>query len=148
MKNFLKNVKGFTAIVLSIAMILALIFVTIMTSMSYNSYTSSIEAKRTAVAVNYAVDIFEHIGELNFNEVTASDSLFNIEAISDFETTSITLNENGVDYVRGEIGTYEIELGIQDYNNAGKIKIISLTITYPVSRKNTEKVEFQRLKTI
>ncbi|MCI9365743.1 MAG: hypothetical protein HFJ54_03935 [Clostridia bacterium] len=57
MKINLKNKNGFTTIDLTIALIVVMLFVTIMTSISYNTYLVSTEAKRTAVALNYAVRI-------------------------------------------------------------------------------------------
>ena len=75
MKIDLKNKKGFATTDLTIAMLIALILVIIMASFSYNVYLSSIEAKRTAVALNYAIDIFELIGDTSYEDVTASISL-------------------------------------------------------------------------
>ena len=146
MKIKLKDKKGFTSVDLTLAMIVVIIFAVIMTSISYNMYLSSTEAKRTAVAVNYAVDIFEHIGELDYSDVNSiSGELFEIESFNNFELNNITDN-NGTETITGTIGTYNIELKIDDYNGQDVIKIINLKITYPVSRKNTEKVEMSRLK--
>lgn len=146
MKIKLKDKKGFTSVDLTLAMIVVIIFAVIMTSISYNMYLSSTEAKRTAVAVNYAVDIFEHIGELDYSDVNSiSGELFEIESFNNFELNNITGN-NGTETITGTIGTYNIELKIDDYNGQDVIKIINLKITYPVSRKNTEKVEMSRLK--
>ena len=145
MKINLKNNKGFTTIDLSIAMLVALIFITIMTSMFYNTYTSSVEAKRTALAVIYAVDIFEHIGELDFAEVEPSEEIFNIESFNDFV---LNTSESDPNTVSGSIGTYNISVEIEDYEDDGLIKIVTLTINYPVSRSNNERLEFQRLKLI
>jgi len=143
----LKNKKGFTTVDLSIAMIVIVMFVVIMTSVSYNIYTSSTEAKRTAIALNYGVDIFEHIGALNYNEVIASYDLFKIDGMENFEHIATSSNDKE-SKVSGKIGTYEFEVKIQDYKNEGLIKIITLTIKYPVSKKNTETIELQRLKII
>ncbi len=145
MKINLRSKRGFTTIDLGIAMLVILIFVVIMTSVSYNIYLSSIEAKRTAVAVNYAVDIFEHIGLIAFGEVTASYEILEIESLAALEYNSISTSGN-VETVSATIGTYEIELKIEDYKGDGVVKIVTLTIDYPVSRKNTETLEFQRLK--
>lgn len=147
MKMNLKNKKGFTTVDLSIAMIVVIIFAIIMTSISYSVYTSSMEAKRTAVALNYAVDIFERIGLADFSEVAATNELLKIDSLKSFEYKGISSND-GIDTITGSIGTYEINLRIQDYHGGGKLKIITLTITYPVSRKDTETLELQRIKTI
>lgn len=148
MRIDLKNNKGFTTVDVGLAMIILVLFVVIMTSISYNVYLSSIEAKRTAVALNYAVDIFENIGKLNYNDVTAtSNKIFDIESlgtIEDEETSTDT--STGTETITGKIGTYNFELKIEAYNEEDVIKIITLKITYPVSKSNTEKIEIQRLK--
>ncbi len=145
MKINLKGKRGFTTIDLSIAMIVILIFVVIMTSISYNIYLSSIEAKRTAVALNYAVDIFEHIGALDFGEVTASYEMLEIDSLNELVYKEVSSN-NGIDKITGSIGTYDIEIEIEDYRKGGVVKLITLTINYPVSRKNSESIELKRVK--
>lgn len=147
MKINLKSKKGFTTVDLSIAMIVLLIFVVIMTSISYSVYLSSMEAKRTATALNYAVDIFEHIGVVSFSEVTANASLLDIEDLQGIEVKETTTS-NGTGIIKASIGTYNITLKIQDYKNGGIVKLITLTMEYPVSRKKTEKIEFQKVKAV
>lgn len=148
MKKIVKNENGFTAVDLGLAMAVIIIFAVIITSISYNVYASSVEAKRTAVALNYAVDIFEHIGALDYDDVTAnSGEIFDIEALKGYIQESTT-NNSGTEIIIGKIGTYNIELKIEDYNGEDVIKIITLKITYLVSREHTEKVELQRIKTI
>lgn len=145
MKINIKSKKGFTTVDLTIAMIVVLMFVVIMTSISYNVYQTSTEAKRTAVALNYAVDIFEHIGVVDFGEVAASYEILEVESLKALEYTDVS--SSGVtDKVSGKIGTYNIDLTIEDYKGEGVIKIITLKITYPVSKKDTEVIEMQRLK--
>lgn len=147
MKIYLKNKNGATTVDLTIAMIAILIFVTVMTSVSYNAYSSGMEAKRSAIALNYAVDIFEHIGELDYSDVKASNSLLDIEALKDFEYGEIVSSDTK-DTVNGKIGTYNIRIDIEDYKAEGVIKIITLTITYSISRDKEEKLELQRLKVL
>lgn len=149
----LKDRKGITSIDLSIAMIVVLIFTIIMSSISYNVYASSMEAKRTAVAINYAVDIFEHIGALDFEDVIASYDLLDTDSLKDFEYNQVTTNNN-IDTITGKIGTYNIEIIIEDLDKNedskgdGLIKLITLNINYSISRKNEENLTMQRLKLI
>ena len=145
MEHNFKNNKGFTSVELGMAIVVIIIFTIIMTSISYNVYLSQTEAKKTANAINLAVDIFEHIGALDYEEVTASNDIFDIESFKNFDYQFVG-SERGLQIVRGDIGTYHIELSIEDYNGNNVIKIVSLTITYPVSRNNTEKIEMQRIK--
>ena len=145
MKINIKNKNGFTTVDLTIAMIVVLMFVVIMTSISFNVYQSSTEAKRTATALNYAVDIFEHIGVLEFGEVSASYEILEVESLKALEYTDVS--SSGVtEKVSGKIGTYNIDLQIEDYKGEGVIKIITLKITYPISKKDSETIEMQRLK--
>jgi len=144
----LKNDKGFTAVDIGLALFVIIIFTVTITSISYSVYLSNTEAKRTAVALNYCVDIFEHIGQLDYSEVNAeSGELFEIEALNDFIQENVTKN-NGVQIINGKIKTYNIELKIEDYNGEDVIKIITLKITYPISRDNTESIEMNRLKVV
>lgn len=69
MKTKLKKENGFTSVDITIAMLVIIIFVTILSSVSYSVYSAATEARRTAGAVNYAVDIFECIGELDYDQV-------------------------------------------------------------------------------
>ncbi len=154
MKINLKGKNGFTSIDLTISMLVVIVFVALMSSVSYNVYLASMEARRTATALNYAVDIFEHIGVLNFQEVTTAL----MEDFGDFEETSKTSET-----VEGSINGYDITLTIQGYGednydgtnttldaytSGDYIKVITLTITFKVSSKTTESIEMQRIKNI
>lgn len=151
MKNYLKNLKGFTTVDLTIAMIIIVIFATIITSILYNAYLSTIEAKRTAVALNYAVDIFEHIGELSYSSVKASEdsTVFDNDDTFLLNITNRSYDSN-TNKLTGKIDTYDISLQITNYEGQAPgedfIKIITLTVEYNISKNTREKVEMQRLK--
>lgn len=145
MKINLRGKRGFTTVDLSIAMIVIIIFVVIMTSISSSVYSSSMEAKRTAVALNYAVDIFEHIGEVDISQVKATSDLLEISSLQKFVCEN-TGTVNGIDIITGKIGTYEIRIEIEDYRKDEVVKIITLKITYPVSKNKTETLQLQRVK--
>lgn len=148
MKIDLKNKKGIISTDIVIAMLAVLIFLGIMTALSYNAYSSAIEAKKTAVALNYAVDILEHIEQLKFSDVIASDELFDIDELEGFEYGETVKSEEGIEKIKGRINGYNIELEIEDYKNGGVVKKITLVIKYNISRKNQEKIELKTLKTI
>lgn len=148
MKIELKDKKGFTTVDLSIALIIILIFVVIMTSISYSVFTSSKEAKRTAVALNFAVDILENVGVMSFGEVTASEELFAVSSLSEFTYSGATTVSSNESIATGKIGTYEITVDINDPKGDNIVKIVTVTVTYPVTDSKTETVEIQRLKTI
>ncbi len=136
----LKNNKGITTIDAAIALVIIVIFATAMTSLFYNVYLSTTGAKRTAVALNYAVDIFENIGIKKFSDVTPTSALSDITGIQDVSGSDTNAT--------AKIGTYDITLDINNYEDTDKIKVITLKIEYPVSRKDKEKIELQRLKVI
>jgi len=140
--------KGFTTVDISIAMIVVTIFVTIMSSMIYSVYLSSTEAKRTSAALNYAVDIFEDIGQETFSILTPEKVLRNLE--DKLKITEIKTSSSGqVVSATGKIGTYNIKLEMTIPYTDGTIKRFKLTITYPVSaKKNEEKLELERIRTI
>ncbi len=70
MNTKVKKEDGFTSVDIGIAMMIVVIFASIMASMLYSVYYSQTEAKRTAIALNYAVDIFEEIGRTAYVNVT------------------------------------------------------------------------------
>lgn len=146
MKINVKREKGFTSVDLGIAMIVVIIFVSIMTSMIYSVYLSSTEAKRTAMAVNYAVDIFEEIGREDYNSIYAEGVFRNLTQL---DIKSIKSTTSGTKQATtGEIGTYKLSLEVTEPYTDHTIKKFKLTITYPVSAKNTETLEMERIRTI
>lgn len=142
------NEKGFTTVDISIAMIVITIFVTIMSSMIYSVYLSSTEAKRTATALNYSVDIFEEIGQETFSNLTPENVLKRLE--NKLKITEIKASSAGeVVNATGKIGTYNIKLEMTKPYTDGTIKKFKLIITYKVSaKKNEEKLELERIRTI
>ena len=148
--------RGFTTVDLSIAMIVVAMFVTIMGSVFYNVYLSSTEAKRTATALNYGVDIFERIGDksLNFGTITPEVVLENLS--EELGITEITQSETGSQKVAtGKIGTkgaYDIKLTMKDAVKSGETTIIKqfkLTIKYDVAaKKEPETIELERIRPI
>ena len=142
MKMNLKKEKGFTTIDVSIAMLIAVVFVAIMSSMLYSVYTSSTESKRTAVALNYAVDIFERIGAVSYDDAYEEGILRSLQSTNVTGIQSAGTNKG----TNAKIGTYDINLKISDEYGDNKVKLITLTIKYPVSAKKTETMELKRIK--
>ena len=122
-------------------MLVIIIFVTILSSVSYSVYSASTEARRTAGAVNYAVDIFECIGRIEYDEVDANN------IAKELKDLNMTVDSNSNDHSTGKIGSsYNYEMTIQDHFSDDTIKIITLKITYKISAKNTESIELTRMK--
>lgn len=146
MKIYTKKENGFTTVDVGLAMLVIILFVSIMTSILYSVYISSTEARRRAVALNYAVDIFEAIGNKPFDQVNA------IKVITDLENVNIKLNGASTNEVAiGKIGTgngaYNVTLTVDDSKYVDKtIKIITLKIEFRISKNNLQTIEMQRLK--
>lgn len=140
MRTNIRKEKGFTTIDVSIALLVIVVFVSIMSSILFSVYSSSTEAKRNAVALNYAVDIFERIGAVSYGQVDEG------EILRSLPTINVTGLQTTADGTIAKIGTYDIKLKITDPYNDDKIKLVTLTITYPVSAKKTEVLELQRIK--
>lgn len=82
MKQIQEKERGFLTVDLGTAVLVLMIFVTIMTSMMYSLNLSSAEARKTANALNYAVDIFEYIGKVPYSSVTAKSVLSELTFIT------------------------------------------------------------------
>lgn len=141
-----KKEKGFLTVDLGVAMMVVIIFVTIMTSYVYSLYVASTEAKKTAIALNYAVDIFEYAGILPYANVTADKLLSGMTFISEVNAGS-SEGEASAKIGTGT-GAYEVQVRVSPQYSDEKIKLISLTIYYKTSNKNTQRIELRRLKTI
>lgn len=146
MKICTKKENGFTTVDIGVAILVIILFVSIMTSVLYSVYISSTEAKRRAVALNYTVDIFETIGNMPFEQVNA------VKVINDSENVNIKLDQSSTDEVAtGKIGTgngaYNVTLTVDDSKYVDKtIKIITLKIEFRISKNNVQTIEMQRLK--
>ena len=137
-----KKERGFTTVDMTVAMLVTIIFVSIMTSVLYSVYSASTEVKRTASALNYAVDIFECIGGMSFSDVTEENVVRELKSIGMTKTS--TTSEG----TKGKIGnSYEFLLKIEDPKGDGYIKHITLKIDYAISAKNKGSVKLERLKT-
>ncbi len=125
MKTKVKEDRGFTSVDITIAMLVIIIFVSISTSLMYSVYVSQTEARRNATALNYAVDVFEAIGTMQYSEVTKSNVINKLGKVDNSYTIDIDINDN-------------------EYPN--EIKLITLRITYKTSSKDTQTLELQRVK--
>jgi len=138
--------NGFLTVDLGVAMLVITIFVTIMTSYLYSLYITSTEAKKTAIALNYSVEIFEYIGKVPYANVTANNVLSNMTFVTELG------GGNTEGQATAKIGTgasaYDVSLTVAPQYTDNKIKLITLKITYKTSKKNTQTIELKRLKTV
>lgn len=142
MKRFLRRENGFTAVDIGIAMMVVVLFVAIMSSVLYSVYISETEAKRTAHALNMAVDIFETVGLMDFESVNATKIM---ERLPELEAVQKSYAEVGAE-AEYQVGPYTLELGVFEYYD--DIKIITLKIIFKVTKDREETVELKRIKTI
>lgn len=139
--------KGFTTIDLGVSMLVMIIFVSIMTSMIYSVYMSSNEARRTATALNYAVDVFEEVGQQSFSSLTPTSVFSYIDNVNIDKTNIKSETINGTQIATAKIGSYDLKLEMTDPYSDGTIKKFKLTINYAVSAKKSESVELERIRT-
>lgn len=145
------NENGFTTLDIGLAMLVIVLFVPIMASILYSVYLSSTEAKRTGTAINYAVDIFEDIAIENYQDMTPEVVLENLEeglGITNIKTEKPEDEESTAQIAIGEIGSYKIKLMMKNPYTDGTIKIATLTIEYPISKKESRTMVLERLRTI
>ncbi len=145
------NENGFTTVDIGIAMLIIVLFVPIMSSILYSVYLSSTEAKRTGTAINYAVDIFEDIAIENYHTMTPEVVLKKLEenlGITHIRTEEPEDKESTAQIATGEIGSYKIRLEMISPYTDGTIKRATLTIEYPISKKESRTMVLERLRTI
>ena len=156
----MKNNKGFTLIELSISILVVVLFSTIVANINYAIYTNTVDAKRTAIATEKAVEILEYIDSIDITD--------------GFDDDGNMVDENGivVNYIRDKyynaefrtnniIGftidnKYDCVVIFEDYADLEKdteeniekniVKIVTVQITYNVG-KNTDNVTIQRVIT-
>lgn len=128
--------KGFTGVDLTIAILILVLFVSIITTIFYNIYISSTSIKRSTIANGYAMDILEAIDKENYEAIyTNSPAIQNI-----IQKEKIA---------RG----YTVTVAVEKYNettgNTDKedlVKTVTVTVEYKVGIK-PEKVTMSKLKT-
>lgn len=142
METRVKKERGFTSVDITIAMLVIIVFVTVLSSVSYSVYSATTESKRTATALNYAVDIFECIGQIDYSQVDASTISKKLPDLN------MTVASNSSSGATGTIGkNYDYTLRVEDYFEDNTIKLITLKITYKISARKTESIELKRIKT-
>lgn len=132
------NNKGFTTGDIIIAIMLIVIFVSIITSSFYNYYISSQAKTRRTIATNAVIDVIENIEAMEYDSVSQS--------------SVNTLIENFIQ--DGTIPSeYKVSATLQKYNevenNKDKldlIKILNVKVQYTLNQKE-ETFEITRLIT-
>lgn len=132
----LKNKKGFTAIDISISILIIIIFVSVISSAFYNYSLSNTAIGRNSMALNYVIDVIEEVEQMDYLQVTD-------------ESVKNKLQEL---YNSGKISdSYRIATKVLSYNatpgNTNKkdlIKILTVKIEYLMG-KRTQSFDISRL---
>ncbi len=117
----MKNEKGFTVAELSVAILIMIIFIGMISTIFMNIYLSFMESKRYSAAMMYSTQIAEKIDQLLFEEVT-TENLLDIE-----------------------IGKgYDKQVTVET-NSENTLKTVNITISYYVGQ-NLKSVELKKTK--
>ena len=156
----MNNNKGFTLIELSISIVVVVLFATIVANLNYQIFSNYVEAKRTALATERAVEILEYTGTIDIEQdgfddngnINSSSRAF--EKIKEKYKTAYLL-ENTINF-NLDNDVYECHIKFEDYanltENSGKdlqpniLKIITVTVDYSI-RGNEENVSIKRVLT-
>lgn len=114
----LKDNKGVTGIDIAVAVVILILFVSLITGLFYNLSTSTKRIDRKVVATNIAVDTIEKMKLVEFNKLTETERK-NIEN-SDIDILSSVSVPKG----------YTVEYAIDNYNDQNVVKIISAFVKY------------------
>lgn len=125
-----KSNKGFTIADLAIALIIFILFTEIIGTLFYSSFRLNSQAKISAVATNYAIEILEDIDRIAYEDVQNGMEAKYMEQFQIPEG-------------------YQLSIIVQKYNlsndKSDLVKKVKLTLEYGMMGR-TEQIVIQRLK--
>ena len=131
-----KDNKAFTTADIIVAIIIIVLFSSIIATAYYNYYLSVTAKNRNAIATNCVIDVIENVEMMNYDEVTISTINSKIQELYENKT----LPEQ-----------YTLTASLQKYNetegNTDKkdiVKILTVKAQYKVANKDRE-IEIKRL---
>lgn len=132
----LKNNKGFTGIDISVAIVVFIIFSSIVITLFYNTTITSKKIERKAIATNLCINIVETLKECEFDSLTTTGDTPTLISLETLRTISGETLEipNG----------YEAQITIENYKGENIIKILEVIINYKENNK-TEEVKIETL---
>jgi hypothetical protein len=150
--------KGFTAVDLTVSLVVILLSISVISMMFYNTYLSGAGLKRNVIATDYAINILETVEATDYELVDFSDE----EQILKQKIDDILGNSTSGTVINGiysaSISGYDIKVEIEKYadrfatnEKEDYIKIIKVTIEYKLGKNKdatTEKLEISTVKTI
>lgn len=141
-----KQNKGITTADLAVAIVILMIFVSLVATAFYNYYSIITEKNRTAIATNSAVDVIEQVKKLDYEQISQESVMKVIEDLK----IGIQANTGNTISIPEP---YEVTAMVETYNetegNMEKkdlIKKVTITVGYSVGDKK-ESIQFSKLIT-
>ena len=138
----IKSESGFTGTDVAIAIMVIVIFITIICAISFNVYISTSSTERTSRANAYIVDILEKVQKLDYDDP--------LLAVGEYRTDTDNRKILDISIPKG----YQVNLKISKYtempgneNKQDIIKIIEVNISYLLN-KQTKEINIKTLKTV
>lgn len=142
--NFMKikDEKGFTGIDITVAVIIIMLFMTLIGTIFYNITASHRQLERKTEATYIAIDVMEKLKAQNYNDLIVGE--YNSNKITDEEYGKNKTAKILKDAI--EEG-YSLKVTIKNYNTPEEngydlVKIITVKVEYKVG-KDTENVELK-----
>lgn len=142
-----KENKGITTADIAIAIIVLVMFVSLITNAFYNYYISTAGKNRSAIATNCAIDVIEQVKKMQYDEI---DTQSIQTLVKQMKTTGITVLEGSNIYIPEP---YTISTTLEKYNettgNTNKkdvIKKLTIKVEYMVGKK-IQSIEMSKLIT-
>ena len=135
----LRNNKGITGIDISVALIIIVLFVGIVSTLSYNYVVASRSVNRKAIATNIAIARIEELKQTPYDEILEMDETS--------QDATKYANADGVMLTSGS-GPYKVVTKVQKYTNPNieniqdVIKIITVTVNYNIANRE-ENIELR-----
>lgn len=143
----IRQEKGITTADLAIAIIILIIFVSLISTAFYNYYISSAGKNRSAIATNCAIDVIEQVKKMEYDQITQETVE---QLVEKMKTTGIEVSTGNTIYIpKPYIVTVNLKNYHQTEGNTDKkdvIKQLTVTVQYEVSKK-TEQIQISRLIT-
>lgn len=145
-KHRWKGNKGFTTADLAVAVVILMIFVSLIATAFYHYYMSVTQKNRSAMATNCAIDVIEQTKKMNYEEVTQESINQLIENLK----KGIEIESGNTIFIPEP---YEVTAQLEKYNetqgNTAKqdlIKRLTVTVQYVAGNK-TETIQMSKLIT-
>lgn len=156
-ENQVQSERGFTGIDITIAVIIIMLFVSIITGLTYNIYLATVSNELATKANSYLIQIFDKIDTISYEQIVEDSKVESADVF--IQKLQLALNQPNIKVERGMNNTtyldgYLIQVSVKNYNETvGKenkldvIKIVEVKITYTVG-KEIKTIESKRIKTI